>query len=106
MEVLAVENLGFTVFNPLCPGQGLALGAVPIAAAIVGNALVTAVLVIALFDVAAEDCCPAHLDRAHDASLGSRQRTIMLIAVSFAVAAEDVRHLDSRAIHRPVAQKC
>src|SRR4030042_4327705 len=53
MEVLAVEKLGLTLFNPLCAGEGLALGPVPIAATVVGNALVSAVVVIAFFDVAA-----------------------------------------------------
>src|SRR4030095_14620420 len=69
-----------------------------LAVAIVGNALVTAVLVIAFFDVAAEGCRPADLDRTHDASLGSRQRTVMFIAVRFAIATEDLRPLDSPAV--------
>src|SRR6266581_6054377 len=87
MEVSGIEKLGLAVLNPLCASKGLALGAVPIAAAVVGNALVTAAIVIAFFDVAAEGRCPARLDRTHDAALGGRQRPIMLIAVSFAVAA-------------------
>ena len=36
MEVRSIEKLGLAVLNPLCASEGLALGAVPIAATVVG----------------------------------------------------------------------
>jgi len=55
---------------------------------------------IAAFEMTAESCGATHLDRGHDASLGSRERPIMLLTIGFAVAAEDIRHFQLRAIHR------
>jgi hypothetical protein len=42
---------------------------------------------------------PAGFDRGHDAPLGGRQRRAGLRAIGVAVAAEDVRHFERRAIH-------
>lgn len=69
----------------------------PVAAAVEGNAPVAAV--IALLDMPAERGGPAQFDRRHDAALGRRQRRIMLCAIGFAVAAEDIRHFRPRAGH-------
>src|SRR6266699_3856647 len=55
---------------------------------------------IAAFEMTAESCGATHLDRGHDASLGRGERPIMLLTIGFAVAAEDVRHFQLRAIHR------
>src|SRR5215469_4286552 len=69
-----------------------------ISAAVVARPLI--VTTVAAFEVAAESCGAAHLDCGHDASLGGRERPIMLLTIGFAVAAEDVRHFQLRAIHR------
>ena len=61
---------------------------------------------IALLEVAAESRRAAHLDRGHDAPLRRGHRRAMLLSIGFAVAAEDIRHFQLRAIHGPGAQKC
>jgi Phage integrase family len=53
----------------------------------------------AAFDMPAEPCCATCLDRAHDAALGAAEMTGVDPAISFAVAAEDVRHLLVRPTH-------
>src|SRR5260370_7208485 len=55
---------------------------------------------VAAFEMTAESCGATHLDRGHDASLGSRERPVMLLPIGFAVATEDVRHFQLWAIHR------
>lgn len=90
VKVLGVEKLGATILQPLCTGQRLAAGAMPVAAAVEGDAPVAAL--IACFDVPAERGGPAQFDRRHDAVLGGQQRRIILCAIGFAVAAEDTRH--------------
>ena len=57
--------------EPLGPGQRLALRTVPIAARIIGDALVTAT--VAFFDVATECSGATALDGAQRAFLGCRQ---------------------------------
>src|SRR5438309_10565787 len=69
-----------------------------ISAAVVARPLV--ITAVAAFEMTAESCGATHLDRGHDASLGRRERPIMLLTIGFAVAAEDVRHFQLRAIHR------
>ena len=103
MEVLAVEKFGLAVLDPFSASQRLTLGAVAIATGSVTNALMAAL--IALFDLSAESRRAAHLDGGHDASLRRRHRRAMLFSIGFAVAAEDVRHFQLRAIHGPAAQK-
>ena len=63
----------------------------PIAAGIVGDADLAAVL--ALLDMPAERRGAARLDGGHDAALGLREPAALHRAESVAVAAEDVRHL-------------
>ena len=103
VKVLRVEKFGATILQPLRAGERLALWAMAIAAAVEGDALMAAV--IARFDVPAERGGAAQFDRRHDAALGDRQRRVMLLAIGFAVAAEDVRHFRPRAGHRRAAQK-
>jgi hypothetical protein len=69
----------------------------PVAARPVAKALLTAL--IALFDLSSESCSPAQLDRSHDTPLPCRHGRTMLVSIDFAVAAEDVRHLQLRPIH-------
>ena len=81
--------------------QRLTLGTMPIRAGVIGDALVSTP--IALFDMAAERGGAARLDRRHDAALGGRQGPPRLSAIRVAVAAEDVRHFERRAIHGAAA---
>jgi len=69
-----------------------------IAAAAVAMPLV--ITAVAAFEMTAESCGATHLDRGHDASLGSRERPLVLLTIGFAVAAEDVRHFPLRALQR------
>jgi len=56
----------------------------PVAAAVIGNALEVAL--IALFDVAAQSRCTTAFDGADDAELVARQRSGMLLAIGVAIA--------------------
>src|SRR5258706_15019282 len=67
-----------------------------IPAAVVTGPLVIAT--VAALEMTAESCGSTHLDRGHDAPLGRRHRRAMLFTIGFAVAAEDVRHFQLRAI--------
>src|SRR6201984_2296844 len=69
-----------------------------ISAAVVARPLVSTA--VTAFEMAAESCGATHLDRGHDTLLCRRERAIMLLTIGFAVAAEDVRHFQLRAIHR------
>ena len=75
VEVLGVEELGAAILQPLGAGQRLALRAVPIPAAVVGDALVAAL--IALLDMAAQRRRAAALDRGHDAALRRGQGRVV-----------------------------
>ena len=97
MEIRNWQEFGTTIGEPLGARQALALGAVPIAARVVGDAGLAAVL--ALLDMAAERCGAAGLHGGHDTALGLRQTTALRGAESLSVAAEDVRHLQ-RLAHR------
>ena len=61
---------------------------------------------VALLEMAAESGGAAHLDGRHDAPLRRGHRRAMLLSIGFAVAAEDIRHFEFRALHGPGAQKC
>ena len=87
-----------TILDPLGPGQGLAFWAVAVAAAVVSNAL--ELTLIALFDVAAQSRSAAAFDSAHDAQLGMRQGSGMLLAIGLAIAPKHVCHFQPGAVHR------
>ena len=57
--------------------------------------------VVTLLEMAAENSGPADLDRGHDTALRHRKRSAMLLTIGCAVAAEHVRHFESRPIHFP-----
>jgi hypothetical protein len=65
-----------------------------VAAGVVGDARCAAV--VALLDMASERCRPTRRDGAHDATLDAAEMTGMCLSKRFAVAAEDIRHLQSR----------
>src|SRR6266550_3789845 len=98
MKIVGRENFGGLFCNPRGTREGLALGTMAVAAAAVARPLV--ITAVAAFEMTAESCGATHLDRGHDASLGRRERPIMLLTIGVAVAAEDVRHFQLRAIHR------
>src|SRR5437016_7391482 len=98
MEIVRGEDFGHSLLDPLRTREGLALWAMAVPAAVVARPLVTTA--VAAFQMTAESCGATHLDGGHDASLRSRERPIMLLTIGFAVAAEDVRHFQLRAIHR------
>ena len=66
----------------------------PVAAGIVGDADRPAGA--AALNMAAEFGRPAQLDRAHHTPLEASERTVMNLPIRLAVAAEDIRHLQSR----------
>src|SRR5215470_2925643 len=68
-----------------------------VAAAIVRGSLVTTA--VAAFEMTAQSSGATDLDGGHDASLRSRERPFVLLTIGFAVAAEDVRHFQLRALH-------
>src|SRR5439155_16046896 len=67
---------------------------VTVAARVVSDA--RCATVIALLDMAPEHRRPARRDGAHDASLDAPEMTGMRLSERFAMAAEDIRHLQSR----------
>jgi hypothetical protein len=91
MEVGDRQQLRLTAFEPVLGGPPLALRAVPVAAGVVGDTGMVAVL--ASLDMAPERRGSAHLDCAHDAALAEAQVPGIGGSPCFAVAAEDIRHL-------------
>jgi len=67
VEVRHRQQVGTAIGDPLGARQALALRAVPVATAVIGDADEAAVT--ALLDMAAERCGPADLDGGHDAAL-------------------------------------
>jgi hypothetical protein len=99
MEILGVEELGLTILDPLGPCQGLAFWAMAVAAGVVGNALVLAL--IALFQVAAEAGGPTQFDGTHDAALGRGERSCMLFTIGFAITTQHVGDFQPGTVHGP-----
>ena len=98
MEVADRQQIGLARGEPLPCRRTLAFGAVPVAAGVVGDAAVAAVL--ARLDMAAEGCGAAALDRGHHLHLAEAQMTGMGRAPGGAMAMEDVGDLQRRAAHR------
>ena len=97
VEIRDRQQVGLTIGQPLGARQALALGAVPVATAVVGDADHAAV--VALLDMPAERRGAASLDRGHDAALVGQEPTALRGTERIAMAAEDVRHLQ-RGAHR------
>ncbi len=85
------QQLGLAVFEPSPRGGRLALRAVAVAAGIVGDAFVRAVL--AALDVSAERGGPAGLDRRHDLQLVEAHVTGIGLSPRRPVGAKDVGDL-------------
>ena len=92
MEVADRQQVGFALGQPGARSGALALGTVPVAAAVVGNALMPAVL--AGIDVAPECCRAAGLDRRHDLELDQAQVTGLGGAIAGPFSSEDIGDLD------------
>jgi hypothetical protein len=97
VEIRNRQQVGGTRFEPRARRAGLALRAMPIAAGVVGNGRVAAI--VAALNVAAKRSCPARLNRSHHAKCGSVEVAGIAGAKAVAVAAEHVRHLQHRARH-------
>ena len=97
MEIMCRENFGDSLLDPRGTCERLALRAMAVAATVITRPLVTTA--VAAFEMTAKSCGATHLDRCHDASLGRRERPIMLLTIGFAVAAKDVRYFQPRALH-------
>ena len=68
-------------------------------AGVVSVALMAAV--VTLLEMTAEYSGATDLDRGHNTALRYRKRSAMLLTIGCAVAAEHVRHFESRPIHFP-----
>jgi hypothetical protein len=91
VEVGDREQLGGAGLQPLDRRPRLALGAMAVAAGVVCDPRVGAIL--ASLDVAAERGGAAGFDGGHDAELSGTDVPGIGFAPRFAVAAEDIRHL-------------
>ena len=94
MEVLDGQQLGGAVVHPPGAGGRLALGAVPVAAGVVRDALVPAV--VARLDVAAQRGGAAGGDRTQDAPMFPAQ----LLAEPVGMTSHDLRQLQRRSLER------
>ena len=83
--------------HPLRGGGGLALGAVAVAARVVGDLLMAAV--VALLDVSAQGGSPAGGDVAQGAALLRRERAAVAVEEGITIVAEDLGHFEPRSGH-------
>jgi hypothetical protein len=95
VEIRNRQELGATIGEPLRAREPLALRTMSIAAAIIRDANVSAVL--ASFGMSAERRRPARFDSGHRTALVDRQPIALRGAESVAMEAENVRYLDPRA---------
>jgi hypothetical protein len=97
MVILHRQQIGLPGFEPALGRAGLTLGAVPVAARVVGDVLMIA-------SGAAKDmttqCRGATLfDGGHDFQLTQAQVVMLSISPSGPAAAEDIRHLERKPSH-------
>ena len=97
------QQLRLAVFEPPPRRGRLALRAVTIAAGVVCDALVRAVL--AALDVAAERGCATGLDRRHDLQLGEAHVPGVGLSPRLPVGAKDVGDLEARPRHAAVVRR-
>ena len=98
VEVRHRQQFGFARRKPRLGGRPLALGAVPVAARVIGDACVGAVLTA--LDMAAQRRRAANLDRGHHAPLAEAQTSFVVSTPSGTVAVENVRHFELWMGHR------
>ena len=97
MKVLDGQELRFPGLHPLRRGGGLALGAVAVAARVVGDPLMPAL--IALLDVSAQGRGPAGGDVLQGAALLGREHVAVAFEEGIAVLSEDLGHFELRPGH-------
>ena len=102
VKIVRRENFRLAFCDPLRTRQRLALGAMPVAATVVAGTLVSTA--VTPFEMTAEGCRPAQLDRGHDAPLGRGERRPLVLAIGCTIAAEDIRYFQPGAIHGPAAR--
>src|SRR5690242_8149173 len=93
MDVRHWQQFGLAIREPLGTRRSLALRAMAVATRVIGDAGRTTI--IALLDMAAERRRPACRHGAHDASFDVAKMTGARLPKRFAMAAEDIRHLQS-----------
>src|ERR1019366_9651809 len=96
MKIRHLKKLGLALGQPLAGSGSLTLGAVPVAAAIVGDDGVSALLVLATRHMAAERCRAATLDRTHDLHLAEADVSGVGAPPRRPVVAEDIRETAGR----------
>ena len=101
VEVADREQVRLALSQPGARRRALTLGAVPVAAAVVGDADQAAV--VTSVDVAAESCGATGLDRRYDLELVQAQVPGMSGAVRWAGGTEDVGDLErgAQGVNRP-----
>lgn len=97
VEIGDRQQVGLTVSQPPFASCALALGAMPIAAAVERHAGMRAILTS--LDMTAKRCRPAKLDRGHDAAFDAAKMPVMDSAICMTMAAENIRHLQPGAHH-------
>ena len=103
VEIGNGEEFRLAVLQPLGASQGLALGTMPISAAMVSGALVATA--VTLLQMAAQSGGAAEFDGAHHAPLSARERSSVFLPVSRTVAAKDLRHFELGTLHQPVGSE-
>jgi len=86
VEIGHWQQIGLSVGKPAFARRTLALGAMPIAAGVIGNAGMRAVFTG--LDMTTERRSPTQFDRRHDAAFHAADVAVMSIAISAAVVAE------------------
>jgi len=99
VEVGYSQELGLALGEPLLCRGGLAFVAIPIAARVIGDPRITAVLVLATFDMATERSRAAALDRTHDLELVEAHMAGVGLTPRRSEVAEDIRDFESRTDH-------
>ena len=95
VEVGNRQQLGLTLGQPLGASQPLALRTMAVTAGVIGLAHQAAF--DAVFGVTAQGRGPARLNRRHDAALDTPKMAVMVAAIVSPVAAEYIRHFQTRA---------
>src|ERR1700681_1898918 len=104
MEILALQEFALTLFQPLGSGQGLAFGAMPIGAGVIGVAFVPA-LVTAL-QMAAEGGRATQFDGTQYTLLPSGQRCSVRVAELVAMRTYNIGYFEGRPHGRGAAYCC
>ena len=97
MEVFDGEQLGLACLHPVGGSGGLALGAVAVAARVVGDLLMPAP--VTRLDVPAQRGGPTGGDVAKHAALPRRERAVVPLEKGVAVSSQDVGHFEPGSVH-------